>query len=101
MKSTGEREVATIEGFYTIKETPGIGISPPELRDFRDFIHDPSIGSRCLKEGTLLLYKIEVKDRNNDIYQDVILLTIHISFLQNDGIHYYRRAKVQVFSSYV
>lgn len=65
MPNAKEELQASIEAFYVIPGTPGMGISPPKLDNFKDFIHCPSQGSRCLKKGTFLLYRCEVKINKN------------------------------------
>ena len=44
--------------FYWISGAPGAGIKPPMFESFEVFVQSTSQGSRCLKENTLVLYKI-------------------------------------------
>ena len=52
-----------VQSFYTISGAPGMGIKPPGSRFSKKkkmFVQSTSHGSRCLKRGTLLLYKVSV-----------------------------------------
>ena len=44
--------------FYCISNAPGAGIKPPMFEKFEVFVQSTSQGSRCLKENTLVLYKV-------------------------------------------
>lgn len=44
--------------FYTLPGTPSEGLKPPKLEHVRVFIQSTSYGSRCLKAGETLLYKV-------------------------------------------
>ena len=49
--------------FYTISGAPGTAIKPPTKKDVKVFVQSTSQGSRCLKKGTSLLYKV-LQERN-------------------------------------
>jgi hypothetical protein len=45
--------------FYSLsKEVPELGVKPPDLQHVRVFIQSTSYGSRCLKAGETVLYKV-------------------------------------------
>ena len=45
--------------FYSLLGAPGLGIKPPKLDHVRVFVQSTSYGSRCLKAGTTILYKVQ------------------------------------------